>query len=137
MILKEIPERLQSYLKFSYTILLPFQDVEILRFIWSEGITNPDEWKAKIGTTSFSYVDRMHKYRPLHDALGALLPYIGLWESFKFRQLEHVIESHCFEVRDHILLLFTGLLVKKWFIICNKYFLYGLWHLLIRLTRGQ
>jgi Protein of unknown function (DUF3723) len=56
------------------------------------------DWKAKTGT-SYTYVRRAYENRDLRYAIGALLPYTGLWDSFTLRKLDYVIGSHSLEVR--------------------------------------
>ena len=55
------------------------------------------DWKAKTGT-SYTYARRVYENRELRYAIGALLPYTGLWDSFTLRKLDYVIGSHSLEV---------------------------------------
>jgi hypothetical protein len=54
-------------------------------------------WKAKTGT-NYTYVRRAYENCDLRHAIGALLPYTGLWNSFTLRKLDYVIGSHSLEV---------------------------------------
>lgn len=93
----DIPLHLKRYLNDSYPVSYRFADSEILQSLWSQDNPSVMDWKAKTGT-SYTYVRRVYENGELRDAVGALLPYSGLWDSFTLRKLDYVISSHSLEV---------------------------------------
>ncbi|EED22501.1 conserved hypothetical protein [Talaromyces stipitatus ATCC 10500] len=98
----DIPEHLKRYLNESYPLAYQSADLEILQSLWSQNNPSVIDWKAKTGT-SYTYVRRAYENRELRYAIGALLPYTGLWDSFTLRKLDYVIGSHSLEEMAHYL----------------------------------
>uniref|UniRef100_A0A093UL78 Uncharacterized protein n=1 Tax=Talaromyces marneffei PM1 TaxID=1077442 RepID=A0A093UL78_TALMA len=92
----DIPAHLKRYLNESYAVSYRSADSEILQSLWSQHNLSIMDWKAKTGS-NYTYVRRAYENRDLRHAIGALLPYIGLWDSFTLRKLDYVIGSHSLE----------------------------------------
>ncbi|OKL55301.1 hypothetical protein UA08_09460 [Talaromyces atroroseus] len=95
-----------------WVVRLYSADSEILQSLWSQDNRSVMDWKAKTGT-SYTYVRRVYENRDLRYAIGALLPYTGLWDSFTLRKLDYVIGSHSLEEMAHYL----QKIYKQWSIL--------------------
>jgi hypothetical protein len=56
-------------------------------------------WRHRFpSNTDFKYVRRVDESSGLREAFKALTPYKGLWGTFTFQKLEHVVSPRCYEV---------------------------------------
>ncbi|EAW20673.1 uncharacterized protein NFIA_031060 [Aspergillus fischeri NRRL 181] len=57
-------------------------------------------WRSRLPSDSdFQYVQRVARTPELRESFMALIPFPGLWSTFTFRKLEHVVSPRCDEVR--------------------------------------
>ncbi|KAB8071426.1 hypothetical protein BDV29DRAFT_159520 [Aspergillus leporis] len=61
-------------------------------------------WRHRFpSNTDFKYVRRVDESSGLREAFKALTPYKGLWGTFTFQKLEHVVSPRCYEAMIHYL----------------------------------
>jgi hypothetical protein len=106
-----LPVILRTELSESFSCIDGVSNVEIFGTLLREfsGIKSTF-WRSRLPSDSdFRYVQRVVQTPELRESFMALIPFPGLWRTFTFRKLEHVVSPRCDEV-SHLPSLFHSLL---------------------------
>ncbi|KAH3511103.1 hypothetical protein KXV55_002475 [Aspergillus fumigatus] len=100
-----LPVILRTELSESFSCVDGVSNVEIFGTLLREfsGIKSTS-WRSRLPSDSdFRYVQRVVQTPELRESFMALIPFPGLWRTFTFRKLEHVVSPRCDEVMVHYL----------------------------------
>ncbi|KAK9604802.1 hypothetical protein V6Z93_002753 [Aspergillus fumigatus] len=100
-----LPVILRTEITESFSCVDGVSNVEIFGTLLREfsGIKSTF-WRSRLPSDSdFQYVQRVAQTPELRESFIALIPFPGLWRTFTFRKLEHVVSPRCDEVMVHYL----------------------------------
>ncbi|OGM39187.1 hypothetical protein ABOM_012218 [Aspergillus bombycis] len=101
----ELPQPLRTRLVERYSRPDGASNVEIFQaLLHNQKPGCAKSWRHRFpSNTDFKYVRRVDESAGLREAFRALIPYEGLWGTFTFRKLEHVVSPRCYEAMIHYL----------------------------------
>jgi hypothetical protein len=108
-----LPVILRTEIAESFSCVDGVSNVEIFGSLLREASAMKSTfWRSRLPSDSdFQYVQRVAQTPELRESFMSLIPFPGLWRTFTFRKLEHVVSPRCDEVRRrHLPSFFHSLL---------------------------